>query len=151
MAKQVEQMLTEDLYLLLQKERFVTIATVDHETKGPNINAISWVYAPDRQTIRFAVDSRSRIVHNIKGNPAIVLNLIGNGSAFAINGNAILKEEKLNDVPLKLSLIEIVVKEVRDVMFYGSKIVEGPTYEKTYDAQAAEKLDSQVMGALQKA
>lgn len=151
MANQVERILSDDLLGMLQKERFVTIATVDYETKGPNVNAISWVYAPDKQTVRFSVDNRSRIVQNIKSNPAIVLNIIGNGSTYSINGSAIVKVERLKDVPLKLALIEIMVKEVRDVMFYGSKIVNEPKYEKTYDEQAAEKLDNQVMVAMQKA
>jgi hypothetical protein len=37
------------------------------------------------------------------------------------------------------------------VMFYGSKIAVEPRYEKTYDAEAAGKLDRQVMEALKKA
>lgn len=44
MANQVEQKLTENLIPILQKERYATIATVDFETNGPNVNAISWVY-----------------------------------------------------------------------------------------------------------
>ncbi len=151
MANQVEHMLTEELYLLLQKERFVTISTIDHETKGPTVNAISWVYAPDKRTIRVAVDNRSKIVQNIKTNPTIALNLIGNGSTYAINGNALVKLENLKNVPLKLALIEIMVKEVRDVMFYGSRIIEAPKFAKIYDEQAAEKLDSQVMLAMREA
>jgi hypothetical protein len=37
---------------------------------------------------------------------------------------------------------------VRDVMFYGSKIVVEPQYDKTYDKNAAAKLDAQVMDAM---
>lgn len=151
MANQVEQMLSEELFQLLQKERFITIATVDHETSGPNVSAISWVFAPDKRTVRFAVDNRSRIVENIKANPSVVLNVIGNESTYSINGTAQVKVEKLAEVPLKLALIEILIKEVRDVMFYGSKISVEPQYEKTYDQEAAEKLDRQVMEAMKKA
>ena len=36
-------------------------------------------------------------------------------------------------------------------MFYGSKIVTEPQYDKTYDKKAAAKLDKQVMEAMKKA
>lgn len=151
MANQVEVFLTDELFEFLQKERFVTIATVDHETSGPNVSAISWVFAPTKETVRFSVDNRSRIIENIKGNSQVILNVIGNESTYSISGTASVKVEKLEEVPLKLALVEIQIKEVRDVMFYGSKISVEPQYEKTYDKEAAEKLDNQVMTAMKKA
>ncbi|OIJ13297.1 hypothetical protein BKP45_19235 [Anaerobacillus alkalidiazotrophicus] len=151
MANQVEPILTEELFQFLQKERFVTIATVDHETTGPNVSAISWVYAPKKETVRFAVDNRSRIIENIKANSQVVLNVIANESTYSISGSAVLKVEKMDEVPLKLALVEIHIKEVRDVMFYGSRISVEPAYEKTYDKDAADRLDLQVMTAMKKA
>src|ERR1700719_4740646 len=103
MANQVEQKLTKPLFDELQKERFVTIATVDFETGGPNVSAISWIFAKDESTIYFAVDNRSRIVQNINTNELVVINLIANESTYSIQGKAAVKQEKLNDVPLKLA------------------------------------------------
>ncbi|MEB1809938.1 MAG: pyridoxamine 5'-phosphate oxidase family protein [Bacillaceae bacterium] len=151
MGNQVEPKLTEELLPLLQSERFVTIATVDHETGTPNVNAISWVFAPSQEKVRFAVDNRSRIIENINNHSGVTLNLIGNGSTYSIVGDASVIQEKMNDVPLKLALVEINIKEVRDVMFYGARIAVEPKYEKTYDANAAAKLDSQVMDSMKKA
>ncbi|WP_100404610.1 pyridoxamine 5'-phosphate oxidase family protein [Bacillus solitudinis] len=151
MANQVEKGLTDDLFTLLQKERYVTLSTVDFEKKTPNVNAISWVFAPNKEFVRFAIDNRSRIVENIKANPGVVLTLIGNESTYSIAGEALVAIEKLDEVPLKLAMIEVRVEEVRDVMFYGAKIITEPSYDKTYDAQAAAKLDRQVMDALKKA
>jgi uncharacterized pyridoxamine 5'-phosphate oxidase family protein len=151
MPNQVEPKLIKPLFDELQKERFVTLATVDYETGGPNVSAISWVFAKDEGTIYFAVDNRSRILENIKNNPNAVINLIANESTYSIQGQAFIKEERLSDVPLKLALVEISIQEVRDVMFYGSKIVTEPQYDKTYDKAAAEKLDRQVMEAMKKA
>src|SRR5574342_4767 len=133
MANQVEPKLIKALFDELQKERFVTLATVDHETGSPNVSAISWVLAKDEETIYFAVDNRSRIIQNINQNSNVVINLIANESTYSVSGNAMVKFEKLNDVPLKLALVEINIKEVRDVMFYGSKITVEPQYDKTYD------------------
>jgi flavin reductase (DIM6/NTAB) family NADH-FMN oxidoreductase RutF len=151
LSNQVEPMLTDELFEILQNEHFVTIATVDHETGGPNVSAISWVNAPKKEVVRFAVDNRSRIIENIKANSQVVLSMFGNESTYSLSGTAIVKIETLDEVPLKLALVEITLKEVRDVMFYGSKISVEPKYEKTYDKEAADKLDKQVMVAIKKA
>ncbi|KHF40827.1 pyridoxamine 5'-phosphate oxidase family protein [Halalkalibacter okhensis] len=150
MANQVEHALTEEMLPLLQKECFVTIATVDFERKIPHVKAISWIYAPNGQTVRFLVDHRSRMIDNIKANDGVVLTLIANGSTYSITGSARVVTERIEQLPLKLSLIELDVKEVRDVMFYGAKMTMTPSYEKTYDAEAAAKLDRQVMEVLKK-
>ncbi|MGD8189987.1 pyridoxamine 5'-phosphate oxidase family protein [Brevibacillus ginsengisoli] len=150
MAETVSNSLSDELYQLVQKERFVLLGTIDHETQAPSISAISWVFAPDPGTIRFAVDKHSRIVANIQNNSKVVLNLIGADSTYSINGTARIASERMEDVPLKLAMIEIAIESVRDVMFYGSRISVEPQYEKTYDKNAAAKLDQQVMSALRK-
>lgn len=151
MPNQVEPKLIKPLFDELQKERFVTIATVDFESGAPNVSAISWILAKDEETIYFAVDNRSRIIQNINQNTNTVINLIANESTYSISGTASIKQEKLNDVPLKLALVEIKISEVRDVMFYGSKITVEPQYDKTYDKDAAARLDKQVMDAMRNA
>jgi uncharacterized pyridoxamine 5'-phosphate oxidase family protein len=151
MPNEVEPNLIQPLYDELQKERFVTVATVDYETGGPNVSAISWVLAKNEKTVYLAVENRSRIVENIKHNNQVVMNVIANETAYAISGKATVKANRLEDIPLKLALIEMDVLEVRDVMFYGSKITIEPQYDKTYDKVAAARLDKQVMDAMRKA
>ncbi|MDF2683235.1 MAG: hypothetical protein K0R47_4425 [Brevibacillus sp.] len=148
MAETVSQSLSEELFGLLQKERFVTLGTIDHESGSPSLSSLSWTYAASVDSIRFAVDNRSRILANIAKEPQVVLHLIGAGSSFAINGRAGLITERLEGVPLKLAMVEITIEAVRDIMFYGSRISVEPQYEKTYDKNAAAKLDNQVMEAL---
>jgi len=151
MAETVSQSLSEELFALLQKERFVTLGTIDHESGAPSLSSLSWTFAPSVETIRFAVDNRSRILTNIAKDPQVVLHLIGAGSSFAINGKAILQSERMEGVPLKLAMVEVTIEAVRDIMFYGSRISVEPQYEKTYDKNAAAKLDNQVMTALKNA
>jgi flavin reductase (DIM6/NTAB) family NADH-FMN oxidoreductase RutF len=148
MAETVSRSLSEELFALLQKERFVTLGTIDHESGAPALSSLSWTYAASVDSIRFAVDNRSRILANIAKEPQVVLHLIGAGSSFAINGRAALKTERMEGVPLKLAMVEITIEAVRDIMFYGSRISVEPQYEKTYDKNAAAKLDIQVMTAL---
>ncbi len=111
MVNQVEPNLIKPLFDELQKERFVTFATVDYETGGPNVSAISWVVAKDSKTIYFAIDNRSKILENIKKNNQVVMNLIANESTYSISGTALIKEERMKDVPLKLALVEISIEK----------------------------------------
>jgi hypothetical protein len=151
MANQVEPGLIPALFEELQSERFVTLSTVDHETGGPNVNAVSWILAKDEETVLFTVNKKSKIVENIKKNPLAVINLIANESTYSISGKAEIQQPLLQGVPLKLTLIKLAIDEVRDVMFYGSKISTEPSYEKTYDKAAADRLDRQVIEAMKKA
>lgn len=147
-AKKVAKSLSEDLLPLLQKERLITLATIDCETGAPNVSALSWIYAPDVSTLRLAVDQQSRIIDNINKESAVVVNVFGGGSCYSIAGKARVAVERIDQIPIKLARIDIAIHEVRDVMFYGSRISTEPAYEKTYDAEAAQKLDEQVMNAL---
>ncbi|CAM4032516.1 hypothetical protein BAMA_09125 [Bacillus manliponensis] len=148
MANVVEPTLTDSLLQALREERIVTIASTDFESGAPNVSAISWVYAMNEKEIRFAVDWRSRIVQNVRHNKELVMTIMADESVYAISGDATLKTERIDNVPLKLSLIEVGIREVRDVMFYGAKLSVEPKYEKTYDLRAATKLDNQVLSAI---
>ena len=95
MVNQVEPSLTQPLFDYLQKERFVLLSTVDFETGGPNVSALSWVFAKNKQTIVFAVDNRSRIIQNIKHNNKVVINVIVEESSYSISGTSPFKKKKL--------------------------------------------------------
>jgi len=151
MANIVESQLFQPLLSELQKKCYVILSTVDSETGAPDVNAISWVFAKDEHTILFAVAKRSKIVENIEQTKHAVITVIANESTYSISGEATVKVEELEGVSLKLSLIELHINEVRDVMFYGSKISAEPQYETTYDPEAAEALDEKVMEVLKKA
>lgn len=145
MANVVEPTLTDDLVQTLRKDCIVMVATTDFEKQVPNVSAISWVYAVSKTSIRFAVDQRSRIVENIRHSTGVVLTIMANESVFSISGAGEILTDRMESIPLKLTVIEVNVKEVRDVMFYGAKLATEPTYEKTYDLRAAKKLDNQVL------
>jgi len=150
MANRVEPKLIKPLFETLQKESLITLATIDYETTGPNIHAISWVYAPSEEKLLFAVDNRSRIIKNIENNEMVVVTIMANESVYSITGRMKVQQDIITGLPLKLALLSLTIGEVRDVMFYGSRISQVPKYEKTYDVQAATKLDNQVMDSLKK-
>ena len=143
--------LPESLFAILQKESFVLLSTIDHESGAPSVNAISWIYAVSPEKIRFALDHRSRIVQNLKKHAQATLTVVGAGSVHSIYGTANFVTDALEDVPFKLACIDLGVEAVRDAMFYGARITVDPEYEKTYDKRAADRLDGQVFAAMKKA
>ncbi|WP_019242451.1 MULTISPECIES: pyridoxamine 5'-phosphate oxidase family protein [Bacillus] len=150
MANIVEKKLIQPLFEALQKERYLLLTTIDPNTGAPNVNAISWAIAKDPSTLLFSLTSRSKLVENIRQVNHVVITLITNESTYAISGEAHIITEKLEDISLDLTLIEMRINEVRDVMFYGSKISVEPQIEKTYDNQAADILDEKVLEAMRK-
>ncbi len=143
--------LPDKLFDKLQKEPFVMLSTIDVESGGPTNNAISWVYAVDPTTIRFALDRRSRLLSNIASNPKVTATFFAEHTVYTVYGSAVMRVEALEEVPFKLACYDITIEFVRESMFYGSRISVEPEYEKTYDKRAAEKLDNQVFAAMKKA
>ncbi|MFP4975640.1 pyridoxamine 5'-phosphate oxidase family protein [Paenibacillus sp. CN-4] len=150
MSEAVAQ-LTESLRQMLQSETFVLLNTVDAETGGPTSTAISWVYAVSPAVIRLAVDHRSRLVRNMKSNPLVTITVFGEGTVFAINGRAEVRQDPLAGVPFNMCCFDVGVEAVRNALFYGAQLEAAPRYAKVYDVRAAEKLDGQVFDAMKKA
>jgi predicted pyridoxine 5'-phosphate oxidase superfamily flavin-nucleotide-binding protein len=148
MAEVVYQTLPEALQEFLQGEKLVLVSTTDHETGAPNTSAISWLIAKDGNTIRFAVDPRSRLVANLNKDPRITLAVLGLETCYGIMGRAKVATEPMAGVSLKMVMVEVEVEEVRDIMFYGGKLTTEPQYEKTYDPKLAKKFDSEVYNGL---
>jgi hypothetical protein len=143
--------LSDTVFTMLQKESFVLLSTIDHESGAPQVNAISWVYAVSPTRIRFALDQRSRLVANLQQRPEATMAFIAEGTVKSIYGTANIVKPILDEVPIKLACVDLEIVSVRDAMFYGARIVTEPEYEKTYDKRAAERLDGQVFAAMRKA
>ncbi|MFC4076578.1 pyridoxamine 5'-phosphate oxidase family protein [Salinithrix halophila] len=150
MAELISHALTEPLLRKLQGEQFVLLATIDEETGVPAVNAVSWVYAPDTERIRIAVGHKSRMIGNVTVHPGACVTMIGPDTTYEITGKATVTQAPLEGVQIKLACLELKVETVKSVMFYGAKIVQEVKVEKTYDKEAADKLDRQVLEALKR-
>jgi len=131
-------------------ENLIFLATVDATNQTPSISAISWVKMLDEKTIRISVASSSRILDNIKANGRVSLSFIGNETVYSITGDASILEEAMEGIAMKLAKIEVKLDQVFNSMFWGAKITQEPTYEKTYDIEKAKKLDEEVYALLMK-
>ena len=150
MADKVQDKLSDELVNHLQGGRMVTLASIDAENGSPNILCISWLSAINNSTLRLAIDGRSKLLQNIEKDEHVTLTVLGVGSAYAITGRAKKYIDRLEDVALNMSGVEIQVESVIDIMFYGGKLTVEPAYEHTYEKALAEKYDADVFAALRK-
>ncbi|MDA3131052.1 hypothetical protein GJS40_13660 [Aliibacillus thermotolerans] len=141
--------LTDSLVKSLQRETYILTVTMHAEKQTPYLHTASWVYAKDARTIRIAIDAESQIIKNLKQRSYLMLAVMEEGSTYAIEGKGVLITEEMEGLPIQLALVECQVEEVEDIMFDGGKLTTPPHFEKTYDIEAAAKLDKQVMNALQ--
>lgn len=132
----------------LQGKSIVFLQAAEPESLSIYSTALSWVYATHPTSIYFAIDSKSAFLKILEQNPRVTLNTIGCETAYAIAGKAKVKEEKAEGISIHLALIEVEVEEVRDVMFFGGKVVTEPEFIKTYDQKLIDKLDREVHQAV---
>ncbi|AJY74536.1 pyridoxamine 5'-phosphate oxidase family protein [Paenibacillus beijingensis] len=140
--------LTAGMRSELQGQNIVLLNVVNKENGDLFSTALSWVYAVGPKTVRFAIDAKSDFVRILKEDPKLVLNFISHETVYSIKGNAVVKVAKTEDLTLKMALLEVDVKEIRDIIFYGGKIVAQPAFVKTYKAELIKKLDDEMKNAL---
>ncbi|WP_134700744.1 hypothetical protein [Ammoniphilus sp. YIM 78166] len=143
-----QYILSQEMISLLQGKTLVLLQVFDSKHNKVISSAMSWVFATNENTVRFALDSKSYILGLLDDNPHVVLNVIGIESVFSISGMAKIKVRETEGLTLKLGLVDLDVEEVRDINFYGSKITQDPQFIKTYNEKLIEKLDREVENAL---
>ena len=69
---------------------------------------------------------------------------MANESVFSISGAGEILTDRMEGISLKLTVIEVNVQEVRDVMFYGAKLALNQ-HMKNIRSSGSEKLDNEVL------
>ncbi|EKN64319.1 pyridoxamine 5'-phosphate oxidase family protein [Schinkia azotoformans] len=145
----IKEKLTKELIDFLQGERIISLITVDKETKKPTVSTISWLFAHESgEKIKFALGHKSSSIENIENDPYIVLNVVGPESCYEIKGTGNVSE--IMQGTMKFRVVTVEIDSVEDVIFYGGKINAVPGYEKTYDAELANKIDHEIYSELKK-
>jgi|SRR5690606_38770675 len=148
MKKTIMSELTPAMVDYLQGKAIVFLQVFDPDHQSIYSTALSWVFATSPSKIHFAIDSKSRLIDIFEKHPQVTLNFIGCESAYAISGKVTLKDQKAEEVSIPLAILEVAIEEVRDVIFYGGKVVTNPAFIKTYKESLIEKLDREVHQAI---
>jgi hypothetical protein len=146
--KTVESALSQEMEDLLQGQTLVFCHTYSKSLGKVIATALSWVFAIDSKTVRFAVDCKSKIVEAVNDDSEITLSFIEHESVYSISGPARVRVEKTQDMTLKMAIIEIEVQDLRDITFYGAQITQQPKFIKTYKESLIKKLDNEVKEAV---
>jgi hypothetical protein len=142
--------LSAELVAHLQGPQLVLVTTLDVETGWPTNNLITWVLARDAATLRLVADGSGRVLRNIEGDSRVLLTVMAVGGCYSIEGHAAVIAAELPAQELKLGMAEVTVQAVRDVLFWGGRLTEGPHYDVTYDRELKERLDADLFAAMRR-
>ena len=102
------------------------VATVDEERR-PMTTLMTWVVARNPQTMALAIDARGKSLGNIRKNPQIAIEVLGDDLCYGLRGVAVVEKEQMQAAPFPCALVAVRIEEVRDHGAAGVKFV-GPTY-----------------------
>jgi flavin reductase (DIM6/NTAB) family NADH-FMN oxidoreductase RutF len=102
------------------------VATVD-EHHRPMTTLMTWVVARNPQTLTMAVDIRGKALRNIRGNPHVAVEVLGDDLCYGLRGTAVVEKERMDSAPFPCALVAVRIEDVRDHGAAGVKFV-GPSY-----------------------
>ena len=101
-----------ELIAWLAGGRLVIGATVDAEGQ-PYTMVMNSAVATDAHTVRFALDHRTHTLTNLRANPRMMLEVIGNGFINGVRGSARIALEQMQHAPIPSALVELAVETVK--------------------------------------
>lgn len=102
------------------------VATVD-EAGHPMTTLMTWVVARNPQELTIAVDVRGRALKNLRQNPRVAVEVLGDDLCFGLRGTAVIEQELMASAPFPCSLVCLHLEEVRNHSAAGVKFF-GPSY-----------------------
>jgi Pyridoxamine 5'-phosphate oxidase len=133
-----------DFTEIFKEERIGFLSTIHKETGAIQQNAVSWIHGYKPNVLRIAVGSKAQIVTNIESNENVNFSFFYKKTIVSFQSKGKIVTKNIPGVPFPLTLIELATDHLHDIMFYGAEITQEPVYEKTYNIEAAKKLDVQV-------
>ena len=117
----------EELVRYLEGGRLVVAATVDADG-APYTMVMNSALAIDAHTIRFALDHRTHTLVNLRADPRIMFEVVGDGMIYGVRGTATIVREQMEHAPIASALVEVAVEHVKRDLPPGVK-VEAPKFE----------------------
>jgi len=102
------------------------VATVDEKAR-PMTTLMTWVIARNSQTLTMAVDTRGKALRNIRANPHVAVEVLGNDLTYGLRGTAVIEKDLMQSAPFPCALVAVRIEECRDHGAAGVKFV-GPSY-----------------------
>lgn len=125
------------------------VATVG-EGGQPMTTLMTWLVARDPQSLGVAVDVRGRALRNLRQNPHVAVEVLGDNLCFGLRGTAVVEKEQMDSTPFACALVAIRVEECKNHGAAGVHFV-GPRYSfhpgKEHRAGVEEAVFRELKGA----
>jgi len=102
------------------------VASTDEKAR-PMTSLMTWVVARNPQTVTMAVDTRGKALRNIRANPHVGIEVLGDDLCYGLRGTAVIEKERMHSAPFPCALLAVRIEECRDHGAAGVKFV-GPSY-----------------------
>jgi hypothetical protein len=122
------------------------VATADEKAR-PLTTLMTWVVARDPQTVTMAVDTRSKALPNIRVNPHVAIEVLGDDLCYGLRGTAVIEKERMQSTPFPCALVAVRIEEFRDHGAAGVKFV-GPRYSYHAGKEHRSELEKAVYAEL---
>ena len=72
---------------------------------------MTWVVARNSQTLTMAVDTRGKALRNIRANPHVAVEVLGNDLTYGLRGTAVIEKEHMHSAPFPCALVAVRNKQ----------------------------------------
>ena len=127
MSEKLSGSMPDDLVRHLVGGKLVVVATVD-EDGLPYTMIMNWAVARDASTVRLSLDRRTQTLRNLRGNPRVMLEVLGDGLAYGVRGTASIVQEEMRFAPVPSAMVEVAVDLVKRDLIPGVQLT-GPQFE----------------------
>lgn len=125
------------------------VATVG-EGGEPMTTLMTWVVARNPQALGIAIDLRGRALRNLRRNPQVAVEVLGDNLCFGLRGTAVVEKEQMESPPFACALVVVHVEECKNHGAAGVHFV-GPRYSfhpgKEHRAGVEEAVFRELKGA----
>ncbi|MBS2023729.1 MAG: pyridoxamine 5'-phosphate oxidase family protein [Deltaproteobacteria bacterium] len=122
------------------------VATCDAHHR-PMTTLMTWVVARDPRTLSIAVDTRGRSLANLKANPHVAIEVLGDDLCWGLRGTAVVEKESMTHAPFPCALVAVHLEECRDHGAQGVKFF-GPRYHFEPGKEHRSQTEQQVFAEL---
>jgi len=126
MAENAPAEMPPQLVQFLLGGQALVVATVD-EQGAPVTSLMTWAVARNPLTVALAVDLRNRSLRNIRMNPKVAIEVLGDDLCYGLRGTAVVEKELMESPPFPCALVAVRIEEIRDHGTAGVRFT-GPRY-----------------------
>lgn len=126
MSQAIEGGMPADLVEWLSGGKIVVVATVDAEG-WPYTMIMNWAVAVDETIVRLSIDRRTTTLKNIEANGRVMIEVLGDGLAYAVRGDARVILDVMEHAPIPSAMVEVKVNRVKKDLVPGVEF-EGPKF-----------------------